>query len=114
MNTLSTNLTLQALDGLALRSTVIAQNIANTSTPNYLPLRVSFEEALRTAAGKGVAAVKEVNPAIVAANGSLHTPELRLDIELADAATTGARYSALLEILNRQMQIDALAASRDH
>lgn len=35
-----------ALDGLALRQRVIANNIANVNTPNYHAKRVVFEDAL--------------------------------------------------------------------
>jgi flagellar basal-body rod protein FlgB len=47
-----------ALDGLALRQRVIANNIANVNTPNYHAKRVSFEDALAqsVAAGDGHAA----------------------------------------------------------
>jgi flagellar basal-body rod protein FlgB len=47
-----------ALDGLALRQRVIANNIANVNTPNYHAKRVSFEDALTrsVAAGNGRAA----------------------------------------------------------
>jgi flagellar basal-body rod protein FlgB len=44
-----------ALDGLALRQRIIANNIANVNTPNYHAKRVSFEDALAksVAAGDG-------------------------------------------------------------
>lgn len=46
-----------ALDGLALRQRVIANNIANVNTPGYLAKRVEFESALArsVAAGNGSA-----------------------------------------------------------
>jgi flagellar basal-body rod protein FlgB len=37
-----------ALDGLALRQRVIANNIANVNTPDYHAKRVLFEDALAT------------------------------------------------------------------
>lgn len=43
------------LDAFALRARVIAQNVANASTPGYLARRVTFEESLREALGKGEA-----------------------------------------------------------
>jgi flagellar basal-body rod protein FlgB len=45
-----------ALDGLALRQRVIADNVANIHTPGFLAGRVSFEESL-------AAAVRDGNPA---------------------------------------------------
>ena len=43
----------KALDGLQLRSTATAQNIANANSPGYRPLSVSFEEELAAAAARG-------------------------------------------------------------
>jgi len=42
-----------ALDGLALRQRVIANNVANVNTPNFLAGRVSFEDALASAVKDG-------------------------------------------------------------
>ena len=42
-----------ALDGLSLRSRVIADNVANINTPGFLAGQVTFEESLRTAVGGG-------------------------------------------------------------
>lgn len=41
-----------ALDGLALRHTAIAANIANANTPGYRPLQVSFEGQLASVAAQ--------------------------------------------------------------
>lgn len=48
-----------ALDGLALRQRVIADNVANIQTPGFLAGRVSFEESLAAAVadGSGVGSV---------------------------------------------------------
>ena len=42
-----------ALDGLALRQRVIANNIANVNTPNYHAKRVAFEDALSQSVAEG-------------------------------------------------------------
>jgi flagellar basal-body rod protein FlgB len=49
-----------ALDALALRQRVIADNVANIHTPGYLAGRVSFEESLADAVrgGTGVGATR--------------------------------------------------------
>ena len=46
-----------ALDGLALRQRVIANNVANINTPNYLAGKVSFEKELASAVSHGDGAV---------------------------------------------------------
>lgn len=42
-----------ALDGIALRQRVIADNIANVDTPHYRASSVEFEDSLRSAIGSG-------------------------------------------------------------
>ncbi len=42
-----------ALDGLALRQRVIADNVANIQTPGFLAGRVSFEDSLASAVADG-------------------------------------------------------------
>ena len=45
-----------ALDGLALRQRVIADNVANIQTPGFRAGRVSFEESLKVAVADGTGA----------------------------------------------------------
>lgn len=47
-----------ALDGLALRQRVIADNVANIQTPGFLAGKVSFEESLAAAVADGTGAVR--------------------------------------------------------
>ncbi|HEY2710719.1 MAG TPA: flagellar basal body protein [Caulobacteraceae bacterium] len=98
---------LKAMEGLSARVTATAENIANANTPNYRPLRVSFEDALAQAARKDVAAVRAVKPKITQA--PLSEGALRLDLELADETATAGRYSAMVELLNRQLELQGLA-----
>lgn len=102
---------MKALDGLAVRATVTAQNIANANSPGYRPLAVTFEDALRNAAPRGADQVAAVRPRVTAGLDSAGRPELRLDLELATASSTAGRYATLTELLNRQLQLRALAVS---
>lgn len=102
---------MKALDGLALRATVTAQNIANANSPGYRPLAVTFEDALRNAGRQGADQIAAVQPRVVPAFDSTGRPELRLDLELATASATAGRYGTLTELLNRQLQLRALAVS---
>jgi flagellar basal-body rod protein FlgB len=111
LDPLTAILTLKALDGLSVRSVASAQNIANAGTPGYRPLRVTFEGALTAASAKGAAAVQGVRPQIAMASAQGPDADLRLDLELANASATALRYAALVEVLNRQLQIDALAVT---
>ncbi len=111
MDELSSLLITKALDGLAMRASAISQNVANTNSPGYRPIRVSFEDELRGAAGAGPDAVRAVQPQFqrVFANGI--DSELRIDLEMASASETALRYSALVDVLSRQMQISRLVVS---
>lgn len=111
MHTPTTAIILKALDGLSARAEAIAENIANASTPGYRPLRVTFETALAQAATEGEAAVEAVEPRLQRVSGSGSGTGLRLDMELAAAASNATRYAALVEVLNRQSQRDAVAVS---
>src|ERR1700743_1660349 len=102
-------LMIKALDGLSARSVATAENLANASTPGYRPLRVSFEQALADAAAKGDAAVRAVTPQVSQAPAGGPDGELRLDLEMAPATATANRYGALIEVLDRELQLQSLA-----
>ena len=102
-------LMIKALDCLQQRQVATAENIANASTPGYRPMRVSFEQALTDAAGQGDAAVAAVTPTVTREAAGSINGELRLDLEMSNAAGTAGRYNALIDILNRQLQMQSLA-----
>lgn len=100
----------KALDGLSLRQLYTAQNIANANTPNYQPISVNFETALKTAFDEGLSAISASEPHIrqTSADGA---GALRLDLQLAEASQTALRYSALSDMLSRQMAISRTIAT---
>jgi flagellar basal-body rod protein FlgB len=95
------------LDGLAMRALATAENIANANSQGYRAVRVTFEDALRGAAEFGSQAVRRIEPRMV--RDGAPQADIRLDQELATAAETSMRYSALITLLGRQMQISHLA-----
>ncbi|MGQ0661097.1 flagellar basal body rod protein FlgB [Sphingosinicella sp.] len=105
MDPVSAVLINRALDGLTARSMATAQNIANANSPGYRPLRVTFEEALRDAAPRGPAALRQVAPRFETDPAREPGAELRIDLELATASETAARYAALIDLMNRQVQL---------
>lgn len=109
MDAFATVLSIKALDGLFARQAAVAQNVANANTPGYQPLRVSFERALLEAAARGEGAVGALEPRLERGRTGLEDPQLRLDLELASASETAMRYAALIDVLGRRMQIEALA-----
>lgn len=110
MDSLTAPLVIKALDGLSTRQVVTAHNIANAGTAGYRPLRVTFEDALARAAKAGdvggVAARVEIDPTWAGTGDGL-----RLDLELANAATTASRYAALIDVLSRSLQLQSLAVT---
>jgi len=95
----------KALDGLSLRAQATAQNIANANSPNYRPVRVSFEEELRAAVGGGEAAIQAVKARLQQAEAVKGSADHRVDQELATASETALRYGALIDVLNRELQL---------
>ncbi len=107
MATYGVEIILKALEGLSARVAASAENIANANTPNYRPLRVSFEDALAQAARLGPEAVRSVKPQITQDPDTAEG--LRIDLELTTESTAAGRYSALIEVLNRQLELQGLA-----
>lgn len=110
MDAISSIIINKALDGLSLRQQATAQNIAAASSRDYRPMRVDFEQSLKSAAAKGVAAVQDLTLSVLRAPASALGDEPRLDLELATASETSMRYAALLDVLGREMQIVRTAA----
>lgn len=116
MEQLTAMLLTKALDGLAMRSSAIAQNIANANSPGYVPIGVGFEERLKAAAAAGPDAVRALQPEYIrrlpgfARPDGLGQAEVRLDLEMESASATALRYAALVDVLGRQMQIHRIAA----
>lgn len=80
-----------ALDGLALRQRVIADNVANINTPGFLAGRVSFEDSLRAAVADRSGAVsarvaRSLEPTNTNGNN------VNLDTETLSNIDTGLRY----------------------
>jgi flagellar basal-body rod protein FlgB len=96
------------LDGLVMRSLATADNIANANSPGFRPAHVTFEDALRGAAGRGADAIGRVQPQLVR-DGTALGDGPRLDQELATAAETSMRYAALVNLLGRQLQVSHIA-----
>lgn len=108
MNALFTSIALKALDGLSARAEVTAENIANANTQGFRRRSVSFESALATAAQRGPEAVSHVKPSLTTTAADAASPGARLDLDLATASSTAGRYSALIEVMGRQMQLEDL------
>ncbi len=105
MDPISSVLINRSLDGLSMRYLATAENIANVNSRGFRPLKVTFEESLRTALSGGAEAVRRVKPRVERSALAAGEGEMRLDLELATASATAMRYAALVDLLGRQMQI---------
>lgn len=111
MSQVSQLLALKAMDGLYLRQTAIAQNVANSGSDSFALKVVDFETQLRAAFAEGSQALEGYAPQIESRGPAMNGEEIRLDLEMQSASATAMRYAALSDILGRQMQI-ARAAIR--
>jgi flagellar basal-body rod protein FlgB len=102
---ISSAVIIKALEGLSLRQQYTAQNIANAGSPNYTPMRVTFEESLQAAARGGLKAIHNVAPKAEAVPLEQGSSGVRLDLELATATQTASRYGALMDLLGRQLAL---------
>lgn len=100
-----TSIIAKALDGLSLRAQATAQNVANANSPHYRPVRVTFEEELKAAAAGGDAAIGSLVPKLHQAEAVTGNAGQRIDLELATASETALRYGALIDVLNRDLQL---------
>ena len=112
---LISSVALKALDGLYARQAATAQNVANAGTENYVPVRVTFEQALHetwTQAQAGDStqaadAIGEVRPEVV--EDVLTGHSVRIDEEIAEASQTTAHYALVSGMLSRHLQFAELA-----
>ncbi|MFC4062587.1 flagellar basal body rod protein FlgB [Planomonospora corallina] len=90
-----------ALDGLAMRQRVVADNIANVETPGFLAGRVQFEQELRAAIEKRESPA-QVRPTVERSleptriNGN----NVNLDQQVLTHMDTTLRYQMMLRILD--------------
>ncbi len=80
-----------ALDGLALRQRVTANNIANVSTPGFHAQRVSFEDALAQSVSRGDGAVQATTDSSLEPT-RLNGSNVNLDTETLSNIDTVLRY----------------------
>ncbi|OEH85815.1 flagellar basal-body rod protein FlgB [Desulfuribacillus stibiiarsenatis] len=112
----------KALDAAQLRQTVIANNIANATTPGFKKSSVKFEEHLQQALSKkgisgnrthakhlpiGASRLADVNPRIVLHKDTkLNNNENNVDIdtEMTELAKTQLWYNALSQNISGKFQ----------
>jgi len=121
-NTKNDRLIKTALEGLVARQRTIADNVANVDTPEFKASRVSFETALKQAAGtveqplrmskvqNAVAGPGDV-PTDVKPSVTLESDTGRrndgnnvdVDREMLELADTNVRFNALVQVMSSKM-----------
>lgn len=96
-----------ALDGLSLRHTAIAANIANANSVGYRPQRVGFEEQLAGALALGT--TETLGQKI----GYLPPPLLSSDMPVADAMRRSALETEIVQLNQNTLQYQALVKGFD-
>jgi flagellar basal-body rod protein FlgB len=101
-----TNALERAMDGVALRQRVSAQNIANVMTPGYQAQRVAFEGNLANALQEG----QDTSQAaldVLSTGGASDVNGNNVDLagESASLTKSGLQYDALVQAMNYKMSI---------
>lgn len=100
-DSVSFNAVSSALDGLALRQRVIANNVANINTPGFHAGRVEFEDALASAVSDGegaVVATEKTSLEPTNTNGN----NVNLDTETLQNIDTNLRYQLATQAIDGQ------------
>ncbi|MBY0562810.1 MAG: flagellar basal body rod protein FlgB [Hyphomonadaceae bacterium] len=115
------------LDQLSERQRLIAENIANASTPNYRPRDIdtaAFERALASASSGGGLAMARTHPGHMAAGGAIETRIVTrddgettidgnavvLEEQMARAAETRMAFETGIALYQKGLELMRLAA----
>ena len=91
-----------ALNGLAARQRVIANNVANVETPGFIAGRVSFEDSLRDAIAGGDAANTSVAMRRSADPVNVNGNNVSLDSEVVSLTQADLTYQLMIQALNHK------------
>lgn len=96
----------RAMDGVALRQRVSAQNIANVMTPGYQAQRVAFEGNLASALQNGQDA-SQTSLTVLDSGGAPDQNGNNVDLATESASLTksGLQYDALVQAMNYKLSI---------
>ena len=92
-----------ALNGLAARQRVIANNVANVETPGFIAGRVSFEDSLRSAIANGDdAATISVSTRSSTDPVNVNGNNVSLDNEVVGLTQTDLAYQLMIQAINQK------------
>lgn len=99
----------KALDASLLRHKVIANNIANVSTPGFKRLEVVFEEKLKALLNKkpiSFSQLKKIEPEIIEDQSSAWREDLNnvnIDREMVELSKNTLQYNLYIQLLNGKL-----------
>jgi flagellar basal-body rod protein FlgB len=91
-----------ALNGLAARQRVIANNVANVETPGFIAGRVSFEDSLRAAIADGDTGDTSISTRSSADPVNVNGNNVSLDNEVVSLTQTDLAYQLMVQALNQK------------
>jgi flagellar basal-body rod protein FlgB len=94
-----------ALNGLAMRQRVTADNIANIETPGFLAGRVSFEDSLRRAVDNGSPASASLSNDRSLEPTRVNGNNVNLDHETLSHIDTNMRYQLMLRAVDSKISL---------
>jgi flagellar basal-body rod protein FlgB len=94
-----------ALNGLAARQRVIADNVANVETPGFIAGRVSFEDSLRAAIADGDAGDASLAMRRSADPVNVNGNNVSLDNEVVSLTGTDLSYQLMIQALNHKFDL---------
>lgn len=101
-----------ALNGLASRQRVIANNVANVETPGYIAGRVSFEDSLRAAVAGGDAGAAGVSTTRSSDPVNVNGNNVSLDTEVVSLTETDLAYQLMIQAINGKFSLLRSAIGR--
>lgn len=101
-----------ALDGLANRQNVIADNIANVDTPGFRATSVDFESSLTAALQRGEMSAAGVSPVMRPSNAPIGQDGNNVDLrqESLSAVQTQFQYQMMTRAVSDRFALLATAA----
>jgi len=100
----------KALDACLLRHKVIANNIANVSTPGFKRLEVVFEEELKALLNKkpiSLSQLKKVEPEIIEDQNSTWREDFNnvdIEKEMVELSKNTLQYNLYIQLLNGKLE----------
>jgi flagellar basal-body rod protein FlgB len=99
-----------AIDGVTASSNAVANNIANTQTPDYTDNEVSFQQSLDEAIQANGPATANLTTAPSTAAASTNGNNVDLGAELTEAEKNTLAFQTVSDSLNAQFKLSAGSA----